>query len=110
MNANICPECGKEVMPYRRFMLEAEPFKRSACGSCGAMLRRNPRVYFLLLVMGIAAGLGESFLMVRLLEAHVSNWINIAVGILFVSALAMLINYMGWRFIGWVHTGGDKKA
>ena len=47
---NVCPKCGKAVMTYGRFFREAEPYRISPCGRCGARLRRSRAVYILLAV------------------------------------------------------------
>ena len=102
MAANVCPECGKSVMPYRRFLREAEPFKVSACESCGAMLRRSPKVYLLLVVMSVflaVIGLGLFPLMA---QAQAPAWIGIVLGVILVAVWILLTNYLGWRLVGWV--------
>ena len=102
MNGNICPKCRKPVMPYRRFLKEAEPFKVSPCGSCGEKLKRSPRVFVYLLVM-LAILAGASIpLFIAMAELHYSTITIWSLAILWLATWVILINYLSWRFIGWV--------
>jgi len=109
MNGNICPKCVKPVMPYWRFLREADPYKISACGNCGAKLKRSPRVYLYLLFMLIVMA-GASFpLFLALLEAHVLIWIIGSVTIIWLACWVLLMNFLSWRLIGWVVAENENK-
>ncbi|MFC1537357.1 hypothetical protein ACFL4P_00860 [Gemmatimonadota bacterium] len=109
MNGNICPECGNSVMPYSRFRREAEPFKISACGSCGVKLKRSPKVYAYLLIMTIVLMGIASPLFLVMLEANIAAWIFWMAAILLIASWAILINYLSWRYIGWVVVEQKEK-
>ncbi|MFH0992398.1 MAG: hypothetical protein V1799_20550 [bacterium] len=102
MRGNICPQCGKEVMPYRRFFREAEPYKVSQCGSCDTKLKRSPRVYLFLLFMCIVLTVISIPLVIAMVAAHTSFWIMWPALVLWAACWVLLINYSSWRYIGWV--------
>jgi len=102
MNGNICPKCGKEVMPYRRFIREAEPTKVSSCGSCNAKLRRSRFVYLYLLIMCVIL-CAISLPLFNVVEtAHISYWFIVPIAIIWFGCWVLFINYLSWRIIGWV--------
>lgn len=109
MNGNICPKCGKHVMTYKRFLREAEPYKISACGNCGARLKRRPRVYLYLLFMCIILAGVSIPLFHAMADAHVSFWIIWPVTILWIACWTLLTNFLSWRFIGWVVVKEENK-
>ena len=89
-------------MPYSRFIREAEPYKISACGSCGVKLKRSPKVYTYLLIMIIVlAGLTIP-LFLGMMVINVAHWIMWMVAILWLASWVVLVNYLAWRYIGWV--------
>ena len=49
-SGTLCPNCGKPVMPYGRFLRQAEPYKISRCSNCDVELKRKKSVWLLLLV------------------------------------------------------------
>ncbi len=102
MGANVCPHCGKAVMPYGRFLREAEPYKVSACGSCGANLRRSPKVYPFLLIMVIVLCVIVFPLFFMLAKARISFWILGALLIVLLAGWTLLTNFLAWCLIGWV--------
>ena len=110
MPANVCPKCGNPVMSYRTFARKAEPYKVSTCGSCGVKLRRNPKVYLLLLAMCMILALLGIPLFGLLTRAQLPNWIGIVLFIVLIGAWALLTNYLGWRLVGWIIAEGDKTA
>lgn len=111
MAGNICPICGKTVMSYGRFLREAEPYKVSACESCGSKLRRSRMVYVFLLLMIIILALGIFLPMFNILyNAHTSIWLGIVIGVALVAGWSLLTNYLGWRLIGWVAVEQTKKT
>lgn len=102
MNANICPLCGKEVMPYKRFLREAEPFKTSACGSCGGKLKRSAKVFpYLIGMMLVAVAIAlPTFL--AMANTTSSFWILTSAILLSMAGWIVLTNYVAWRIIPWV--------
>jgi uncharacterized protein (DUF983 family) len=102
MRGNICPKCGKEVMPYSRFIREAEPYKVSACVSCNSKLRRSKFVYLYLLIMCTIMAVTSLPLFSFMSAVHVSYWIIWPVAIVWFSCWILLMNYLAWRIIGWV--------
>lgn len=110
MGANVCPHCGKAVMPYRRFLREAEPYKASACGSCGANLRRSPKGYLFLLIMLILLCASVLPLFSMLAKARISFWIIGALLIVLLAAWSLLTNFLAWRLIGWVPETPTKSG
>ena len=109
MNGNICPACGKLVMPYSRFIREAEPYKISACGSCGVKLKRSPRVYLYLAVKCILLACLSVPLLARMAKAKLGFWIIWVVTILWLAGWLIVINILAWLFIGWVPAEQEKK-
>ena len=110
MVANTCPVCGKDVMPYRRFIREAEPYKMSPCGNCGAKLRRSRKVYLFLFVMMLflaAIGTPLSFWLATNLR---SFWIILTAIVLLCAVWVILTNYLAWRHIGWVPAEKETKS
>ena len=111
MAGNICPICGKAVMSYGRFLREAEPYKTSACGSCGSKLRRSRMVYVLIILMIIVLVLGIILPFFYILDkAHISLWLGTVIGVALVAGWGILVNYFGWRFIGWVAVEQTMKT
>ncbi|MFA6455714.1 MAG: hypothetical protein WCW40_02740 [Bacteroidota bacterium] len=102
MNPNICPHCGKEVMPYKRFLKEAEPFKISACGNCNTPLKRSPRVFLYLVGMMIALAVIAGPLVALLKSSHANGYVIWGLLILLLAFWVILTNYLSWRYIGWV--------
>lgn len=98
MPANQCPRCGQPVMAYGRFFREAEPYKTSPCGSCGAKLRRGKGVYVLLLIMSLLAMAGALGCMLW----QVAFWLRLTFVVSFVAIWVVITNYLGWRLVGWV--------
>ena len=109
MNGNICPACGKLVMPYSRFIREAEPYKISASGSCGVKLKRSPRVYLYLTVKCILLACVSVPLLARMAKAKLGFWIIWVVTILWLAGWLIVINILAWLFIGWVPAEQEKK-
>jgi hypothetical protein len=109
MNANECPICGKEVMPYRRFIREAEPWKTSLCGSCGAKLRRSPKVFRFLLLMMLPLAVVGIALFFWLTTMRLGYWANLTALLLLASVWTVLTNYLAWRHIGWVPAKEENK-
>jgi uncharacterized protein (DUF983 family) len=102
MNGNICPKCGNPVMPYKRFIREAEPYKISECGSCGVKLKRSPKVYaYLIIILIILAGITLP-LFLGMKETSLEHWIMWSIAIVWFASWVVLINYLSWRYIGWV--------
>jgi len=101
MNGNICPKCGNDVMSYKRFIREAEPYKISKCDSCGSSLRRSRKVYLYLLLMMIPLVLIVLLAFITLTKSGTSFWIIISALILILAAWTLLTNYLAWRIIGW---------
>jgi uncharacterized protein (DUF983 family) len=102
MNGNICPNCGKPVMPYSRFIREAEPYKISECGSCSVKLKRSPRVYkYLIFMFIIFAGVSIP-LFLGMVQTYLSSWIMWSMAIIWFACWVVLINYLSWHYIGWV--------
>ena len=102
MNGNICPQCGKDVMPYSRFLREAEPYKLSACGNCGTKLKRSPKVYLFLLTMLVLLAAISIPLFLGMVAAHLSSIIIWPTIIIWLICWVILVNYFSWRFIGWI--------
>lgn len=109
MTANICPKCRNAVMPYKRFLREAEPFRISACGNCGAQLRRSPKVYLLLLVMLIVLSLIGLSVFLTIAKAEIPFWIVLAIAVVILAAWTLLTKYLSWRTIGWILVTDEKK-
>ncbi len=110
MSGNVCPLCGKAVMPYSRFLREAEPYKVSPCGSCGANLRRSPVVWIYLLVMMAVVGLCSFLLGRNILFVQVPVWVGVTGLIVLMAGSVVLINYLAWRFVGWVPAEKETRA
>jgi fatty acid desaturase len=108
MHGNICPVCGKDVMTYKRFLREAEPYKKSPCGSCGALLRRGKKVYLLLVVMCLVLVLLILPVLVIAGLKMIPNWLAITWGAVVALGGTFLTNYLGWRLVGWI-PAEDKK-
>jgi uncharacterized protein (DUF983 family) len=109
MNGNICPQCGKDVMPYSRFLREAEPYKISTCRNCNTKLKRSPRVYLYLLIMCIILIAMSTPLFLAIEAAHISSIIFWLVLIVWLACWGLLINYLSWRYISWVVVEGKYK-
>ena len=89
-------------MPYSRFLREAEPFKVSACGSCGAKLKRSPKVVkYLILMMIIMAGATVGLFM-GMVQTRMAHWIMWVLAIGWLGSWVLFVNYLSWRSIGWV--------
>jgi uncharacterized protein (DUF983 family) len=110
MNGNICPQCGKPVMTYKRFSREAEPFKISKCDNCGTSLRRSRKVYLYLLLMMIPLCAICLPVFITLTKARTSFWIEFPVLVGIVAAWTVLTNYLAWRLIGWDLLPASKKT
>ncbi len=102
MKGNNCPRCGKQVMTYENFFWKHEPYKTAECGSCGARLRRNRRVFLLLpsLAAFTAIILSGAFWLWRS-DSIPKAFILFSTIILFVGG-AMLTNFMGYAWAGWI--------
>ena len=50
LSGTVCPSCNKQVMPYLRFLREAEPTKVSHCANCDVELKRRKSVWILLAI------------------------------------------------------------
>jgi hypothetical protein len=109
MNGNICPACGKPVMPYSRFLRQAEPYKLAECDSCGVKLRRSPRVYVYLLVMFALLVVMSVRLMEGMAAAGYSEVLIWILAVPWLVCWVLLINYWSWRFIGWVEANKENK-
>ena len=91
-------------MSFGRFFVEAGPTKISKCGSCGVNLRRDPRVYSLLVVMSIFLVVIGVPLFLTLAAARLGFWEVVLSVLALAGAGAILTSFMSWRFIGWVLT------
>jgi uncharacterized protein (DUF983 family) len=109
MNGNICPKCGNPVMPYSRFIREAEPYKVSACGGCGVKLRRSPKVYIYLLIVLIIVAAMTIGLFMGMVKTRMAHWIMWMFALLWLCSWVVLINYLSWRYIGWVIEEPETK-
>ena len=109
MKGNICPACGKAVMPYARFLREAEPYKKSSCGSCGVKLKRSPWTYLYLAFMCILLGCLSIPLLVGMVKAKLRFLIIFGVTMLWLAGWVIAFNYLAWIFIGWVPAEQEKK-
>lgn len=101
MSGNVCPQCGKAVMTYSRFFREAEPYRISKCGSCGAPLKRSRKVFILLLVMCLILVV-PILCIVNTIEQGLPTWIGVIIGIVVLAFWVLLTNYLGYRLIGWI--------
>lgn len=110
MNGNICPRCGKAVMSYKRFFREAEPSKISQCDNCGSNLRRSRNVYLYLLLMIVIFCMIVLPVFVLLVNARTSFWIIYPSIIIIGAVWVGVINYLGWRLIGWVLVAEGGKS
>ena len=110
MNGNLCPKCGNAVMPYKRFIREAEPYKTSNCENCGATLRRNPTVFLFLFVMLVVLCIDCLSVFFALTKAGASFWIILTVIIVTLAIWVVITNYLSWRFIGWIVADQGNKA
>jgi len=114
MNGNICPNCGKSVMSYWRFLKEAEPYKTSKCGSCGVNLKRSPRVYVFLMIMIIILAAVTTPMFMAIAAVRISPFVAWAMVIAWLVCWAILVNHLSWRFIGWVivepHNGNSHPV
>ena len=110
MKANTCPQCGKDVMPYKRFLREAEPYKISECGSCGVKLRRSPRAYLYLAVMMVVLVALSIPLILALFHVRATFWLFFPLVLVWLACWVLLTNYLGWRLIGWVVVDKESKA
>ena len=102
MDGNICPKCGNAVMPYLRFIREAEPYKISLCASCGAKLKRSPKVYAYLVLMIIILIAVSIPVFLGMAEAHMALWLTLLTAIAWLACWSVLINYLSWRYVGWM--------
>lgn len=99
-SGTLCPNCGKPVMPYGRFLRQAEPTKISRCTNCDVELKRKKSVWLLLIVGAVVlatlVGLGIPFTFER--------WGVVAASVFtFVVSVAAIgiLNLWGWLFVGW---------
>ena len=99
-SGTLCPNCGKPVMPYGRFLRQAEPYKISRCTNCDVELKRKKSVWLLLIVGAVVLatmiGLGIPFTFER--------WGVVAASVFtFVVSVAAVVtlNLWGWLFVGW---------
>ncbi|HTX18702.1 MAG TPA: hypothetical protein VMG34_08575 [Bacteroidota bacterium] len=102
MNGNVCPNCGKPVMSYWRFVREAEPYKISKCGSCGIELKRSPKVYLFLAGMIVILAALSIPLFVAMAATRMVWWISWFLALLWLACWALVTNHLSWRYIGWV--------
>jgi hypothetical protein len=109
MNGNICPQCGKDVMPYGRFLREAEPYKISKCGNCNTKLKRSPRVYLCLLIMLLILIAISLPLFHTMIAANISYAVICPVLIVFFICWVLLTNYLSWKYIGWAIAKNQDK-
>jgi uncharacterized protein (DUF983 family) len=109
MKGNICPQCGKDVMPYSRFLREAEPYKISECGSCGVKLKRSRRVYPYLIVMGIILAGVTIPLFLNIVKTQLTQWIIWIIVIIWLASWVIIVNYLSWRYIGWIIAEQENK-
>jgi uncharacterized protein (DUF983 family) len=109
MNGNSCPKCNNPVMPYSRFIREAEPFKQSACGSCGVILKRSPKVYgYLSIMLLILVGVSVP-LFLGMAETRMAHWTMWGIAVIWLASWAVLVNFLSWRYIGWVVAEQDSE-
>lgn len=101
MTGNVCPKCGKAVMTYSRFLREAEPYKISECGNCGAGLRRSKSVYALLLAMSILLLIAMFGLFSMFNSDSISMTAMVILGVIIFFGGILLTNCLGFLFIGW---------
>ncbi len=107
----LCPNCGKPVMPYARFLRHAEPFKISQCSDCDVELQRKKSVWLLLIfgavVLAALVGLGIPFTFERWGVVAASVFTFVVSG-----AAVVILNVCGWLFVGWdlVTPNNDESA
>lgn len=100
LHGTLCPRCNKPVMPYLRFLREAEPYKLSKCSHCQVELKRKPIVWLLLLLGGTALAAVAALA----LPYVGSRWGVVGSASLVVLAVVtftLVLNVCGWLFIGW---------
>ena len=114
MNGNVCPNCGKPVMSYWRFVREAEPYKTSKCGSCSIDLKRSPKVYLFLAAMVIILAAISIPLFLAMAATRMAWWVSWLLAFLWLACWALVTNHLSWRYVGWVvasqDTGQTPKA
>jgi hypothetical protein len=101
IQGTLCPQCGKPVMPYGRFLWEANGKLRkiSKCSHCQVELKRSPAIY-LLLFFGTGAAMALILFVLPRFRLLPSGWGGLEVMILMVASV-FLINFCGWLFVGW---------
>ena len=99
IQGTLCPECGKPVMPYGRYLRELAgmPRKISKCSRCQVELKRNPAIY-LLLSFGTGAAVA---LILYVLPRFLPSGSGFGTVIILMVASVFLINFCGWLFVGW---------
>jgi hypothetical protein len=101
MPGNTCPICHKPVMKYCRFL--SEPFyKISSCVSCGSQLRRSHGIWFSYPVIMVVVLICTFLLIPKLIDANLSYWTGVAIGLAFLVGVTLLEYYILWRVISWV--------
>jgi hypothetical protein len=98
MKGNSCPKCGNPVIPFVRFLHEAEPYRTTCCQKCGAMLKRPWPSY--VLMVGIIIAVTVS-LFLGMADARVSFWIVWPAIVLWISCFTFITHYWLWRYIPW---------
>lgn len=99
-SGTLCPSCGKPVMPYRRFLREAEPTRISRCSNCGVPLKRNRSVW-LLLVASAAVAIPILIVGIPFILARWGGAVLLVAMILFTAVWTLVVNVCGWLFVGW---------
>jgi hypothetical protein len=100
LSGTVCPSCNNEVMPFLKFLREAEPTKVSRCANCDVELKRRKSVWVLLAIGGVLAAI-----VFRAAIQPIYNRFGIPLSFVFgmflLAAFVLLIKLFGWLFVGW---------
>jgi hypothetical protein len=102
IQGTLCPQCGKPVMPYGRYLRETAglPRKISKCSHCQVELKRSPAIYPLLW-FGSGALVALIFYVLPRFRSWPSGWSGLGTVMILATASVFLINFCGWLFVGW---------
>lgn len=109
LTGTLCPQCGKPVMPYRRFLREAEPRRVSLCSNCGVALKRKHSVWWLLavsaVIVAVIIGYGVP------LAANKAGVVGAVMFLIVVGGGSIfVINICGWLFVGWTQVAPQTSV
>jgi hypothetical protein len=105
-----CPQCGKPVMPYGRYLKEmaGTPSKISKCSHCQTEVMRNPSILTLLSVGSVALVVLLFYVAPRFVPS--SGWAGLGALLIVGTAGVFFLNFCGWLLVGWRCASAPSSA